>query len=579
MNSAYLNLSLTTAYRNQRIGECILNDLAYLKKRIEEKDADFADEHLVIKGLLPTVKTQLPTLQYVLEREKEERTLPKEKFSAMLCEDYATKNAKQLELLEETYWSFRTAIAQRIEIIDAFLKNRKSLEIGQEDQLPQGAMALWIVDILIDRCYSILGRRLKKGSFAELILNSLPRPIAYFDKLASQYPLQREGIILSSGIGLPFSLLNDPWLSISVIHEIAHDFDRKFALSAYYLRNVANKKFTKYLPHVSSDIKRIWLDWLPEILADAMGILFLGPAYVYSLLEMLFQTKKTQIIAADDGKHPQAYIRGLLNIEMLKVILPPVQNDELQKDIIALQQLWIKNTFIPNIETVHVRLSNKEYAVEEITAPMKKLVRWVMTSKLRIFNEKVDDQYRPLSLRDLIDPDADTADTAHFRMKDQLERLLRETFKEQKDFKEKRRRMIKSLFSSKDAGSLIILKAPLYIIAATETTKVKLISEMHDRQEGTCQDIPLGEIDNIIRNTQFLLCLLESQYLKEQSSEASPKNPLQLVEDLQSAARDEDIGPILQKMATFLCSSALTVENSGEPAENTSSSSQVYPPR
>jgi hypothetical protein len=331
-----------------------------------------------------------------------------------------TSKAKELTLLAYTYWSLQAAIIQRINAV----KKRKSGKPGALE-LSSQAFSLEMVDLVIDHCYSLLGSKLQDGTFAKLMLEKLPRPIPYFEKRDIEYPLELDGIIVTSGIGIPSAISSAPWEAISVVHEIGHDFDNKFALSKYYLRNLINDNLDDKLEKkLDPQIKQIWLGWLVEILPDVFGTLLLGPAYVYSLLSVLLQGHGLNIRQADDGRHPQTYIRGLIAIATLNLLLQEQESSgqqdivkqeaiaggSLQEEISALKSLWTESTFIPKIETVHAGPQKKEYTIAQITAPMEEYLRLLLyeSKALNIFKKpgegKKAGSVESLSLRELLDP-------------------------------------------------------------------------------------------------------------------------------------------------------------------------------
>ena len=350
-------------------------------------------------------------------------TASKASYLAENSERVLTEKARELTLLTYTYGSLHAAIVQRINM-------NANPQKSSARQIP-----LEIVDMLIDCCYSMIATRFSEGTFLhQMLTEDVLRPVPYFEKRDIEYPLELDGIILTSAIGIPSSIINAPWALLSPIHEIAHDFDRKFALSTYYLRNILNEKLNKspfgenmseiqelrkenmnlemklknnttnttILKQLewnkrlieklsvspvkfSFEIKQIWLGWLKEIIPDMFGVLLLGPTYVHSLLSMLMQLHGQYIREADDGSHPQPYIRGLIAITTLRLLA----ERRFEKEADKFQALWTEETFIPRIETVFIGTQREEYAVEEITIPMERYIRLLLTEKIYPKMEKI----------------------------------------------------------------------------------------------------------------------------------------------------------------------------------------------
>jgi len=320
---------------------------------------------------------QVAMLRRVIELKRDEFAAAYANFSCESLADYSenflSDKARELKLLMCTYGSLHAAIVQRVNALAGHFPSRD--------------YSLNLVDMLIGACYSMIAENIdNKNSFAHLILQEeWFRPIPYFEKRDIEYPLEYNGIILTSGIGVPSSIINAPWNLPSLIHEMAHDLDRKFALSSYHLRQYLHSHPISDHLKFTGEIKQIWLGWLGEIIPDMLGVILLGPAYVHSLFSLQLQTYGLHIAKNDDGYHPQPYVRGLIALKTLELTSHAPHHGRtplFEDDMKRLRQIWEENTFHPGVETVRIGLAGKEYSIEEITAPMEEYLTLLLHAEI-----------------------------------------------------------------------------------------------------------------------------------------------------------------------------------------------------
>lgn len=479
----------------------------------------------VLPSLIDTTSTTIPRLTDSANR---------------YIENLLADKAEELRLISHAYWSLRTAITQRINAVDDVDKKMLYRDIGRRSMTnpalqslrwepspiiePYRAKFLELVDAIIDTCYTVLAANLDKNTFAHELLTKTPRPIAYFEKRDIECPLQIDGIILTSGIGIPLTSIKAFWSTIATVHEVGHDFDHKFALSSYYLRNLINDK----LKTQDSEIKEIWLGWLCEILADVIGILLSGSAYVSSLFSMLLQLHGLMIGAADDGEHPQSYIRGLIAIKVLELTLKEGDDyyNEYRKIIDELEALWTTNTFIPKVEVVKAGPRKKEYRLSEITAPMEDYLKLILDrdNGLEPFGGK--------SLCDLIEPLSGKEQRIIDEITDAL--LLKDNLTE-----DDKNQLKAKMNIGKDAP-----RDRLYIIAASHRAFLKTVLK-RDRDQAFLEKN--DHITRIHKNTRSLL-EPEKQGGKRDDDHIDVE---QLIQNLKETAERENLTKVLKKVIAY----------------------------
>ncbi len=121
-------------------------------------------------------------------------------------------------------------------------------------------------------------------------------------------------------IRLPAGAENSLWWWPAIAHEIAHDFYYSVEPLDGELHTRLGLPHTADLPMASGEIDGAWLRrlfgaWLPEIFADLMGTLMLGPAYVETMRRAFREPSSPQRTAAilQNGsqidEHPPARLR------------------------------------------------------------------------------------------------------------------------------------------------------------------------------------------------------------------------------------------------------------------------------
>jgi hypothetical protein len=101
------------------------------------------------------------------------------------------------------------------------------------------------------------------------------------------------------------------WTLSSIYHEVGHVLDQDLGLRAE-LGPILTAKLA------ASQNKNLWAKtWLGEMIADVFGVLLGGAGFAYALMNMLFKTR-AEVVEANEGVHPNSYLRMLLVCAMLR---------------------------------------------------------------------------------------------------------------------------------------------------------------------------------------------------------------------------------------------------------------------
>lgn len=115
---------------------------------------------------------------------------------------------------------------------------------------------------------------------------------------------------------LPFPVIGIPWYqagflpgALTIAHEVGHAVESDCELTIPLSESIAAA-----VP--DSKCKNDWLSWSSEVFADAYGCLCCGPAFAWSLADVLAADRST-VDGAQDADYPPRSLRILLNCEML----------------------------------------------------------------------------------------------------------------------------------------------------------------------------------------------------------------------------------------------------------------------
>jgi hypothetical protein len=130
-------------------------------------------------------------------------------------------------------------------------------------------------------------------------------------------PLRRLGHLLNPFplVQLPYHRLVNPWTLGALNHELSHNLQNDLGLGRTVPRAVAHALLAAGLPH---QVAATWTRWNREAFADLCGLLLGGPGIVGSLFDVIGRAPATVFGYLPKGAHPTPYLRGLLNVELLR---------------------------------------------------------------------------------------------------------------------------------------------------------------------------------------------------------------------------------------------------------------------
>jgi len=120
----------------------------------------------------------------------------------------------------------------------------------------------------------------------------------------------------------------NPWELLTIAHEVGHDVDEDLGkLTETLIPVVANQ-----LEAVTAPTGRIaqWQAWTSEILADLVGILLTGPAFVHALTWLLMLPRHWVRYIDSTDPHPPYYLRVFINTAMVRHLGLPQSADALE---------------------------------------------------------------------------------------------------------------------------------------------------------------------------------------------------------------------------------------------------------
>jgi hypothetical protein len=130
-------------------------------------------------------------------------------------------------------------------------------------------------------------------------------------------PLRRLGQLLNPFplVQLPYHRLINPWTLGAVLHEIGHNLQNDLGLASAVPRAVAHRLLDA---GVAPSVAQVWTKWNREAFADLVGLLLGGPKIAGSLFDVIARAPATVLGYQRGGAHPTPYLRGYLNVELLR---------------------------------------------------------------------------------------------------------------------------------------------------------------------------------------------------------------------------------------------------------------------
>jgi hypothetical protein len=268
------------------------------------------------------------------------------------------RNAERGLLAAHRIWEyFRGKLAQR------------------RDPLLQPYLAF--ADELAWACYSPIQKlafpnendgRLKEPPLVYLNGGMSPFALTRIDRFAAEEvpgePLDKSWEKLTGS--LPVPVIGVPWYQVHrvfdalvIVHEIGHIVETDFRLHDQLADLLA-----KAVPGARL---KAWQAWQSEVFADVFACSCVGPAFVRNLMETIAVDAES---VGDEvqveglwGKYPTLYLRGLLNIRVLKELGFESVAADLEKEWTIVYPQHEMSEFDQDIDAVAIRFLNGPYAL------------------------------------------------------------------------------------------------------------------------------------------------------------------------------------------------------------------------
>jgi hypothetical protein len=117
-------------------------------------------------------------------------------------------------------------------------------------------------------------------------------------------------------IDLPWDHMVNPWELLTIAHEVGHDVDQDLGQLTNYLRRAIHASLKEEQTLTSRIIQ--WEAWTSEILADVIGILLTGLAFVSALLGLITLPRNWVLGINPADPHPPHYLRAFINTVLLR---------------------------------------------------------------------------------------------------------------------------------------------------------------------------------------------------------------------------------------------------------------------
>ena len=136
-------------------------------------------------------------------------------------------------------------------------------------------------------------------------------------------------------IEIPWDHVVNLWEFLSLHHEVGHDLEQDLGLREALLSSL-EEQLTQTGVH--SPRINLWKNWEGEIIADLIGLMLAGPAFAYSLMNLLILPPNLVTTYNPNDVHPSHYVRIFINSAFVKTLIPG--NDSLIKDSQNIEFLW-----------------------------------------------------------------------------------------------------------------------------------------------------------------------------------------------------------------------------------------------
>jgi len=117
-------------------------------------------------------------------------------------------------------------------------------------------------------------------------------------------------------IDLPWDQMVNPWGLLAIAHEVGHDVDEDLGKLTEALQPAITARMNETRIPAGRFVK--WQRWTSEILADLVGVLLTGPAFVSTLIELLMLPRHYVRHISSTDEHPPPYLRILINAALVR---------------------------------------------------------------------------------------------------------------------------------------------------------------------------------------------------------------------------------------------------------------------
>jgi len=117
-------------------------------------------------------------------------------------------------------------------------------------------------------------------------------------------------------IDLPWDHLANPWELLTIAHEVGHDVDEDLGDLTQALQPAITDQMNRAKIPAARFVQ--WQKWTSEILADLVGVLLVGPAFVGALAGLLTLPRHYVRQISDDDEHPPPYLRVFINTALAR---------------------------------------------------------------------------------------------------------------------------------------------------------------------------------------------------------------------------------------------------------------------
>lgn len=130
-------------------------------------------------------------------------------------------------------------------------------------------------------------------------------------------PLRRLGAQLNPFplIQLPYHRLVNPWTLGAMLHEVSHNMQNELDLQQAVPAAIRRRLRADGMPPA---VVRTWVRWNRETFSDMCGVLFGGPAFVGSLLDVIGRDPRLSLAYSPRGVHPVPYLRTFISCALLR---------------------------------------------------------------------------------------------------------------------------------------------------------------------------------------------------------------------------------------------------------------------